>query len=208
MRVYFIGAHSTGKTTCARYVSEQFKIPMITEVARMILSEKELHLDSLRYNMDLVNDYQRQIFYRQLEEEKKHKDFVSDRSFDCLAYAAQHTHVLPELISSPELKAYLDSLKQPDVFIFFVRPSRATLKADGVRESLTWDGVVAIDAMVKLLIQMFDLKHFSIHTDNMQERVKLIDSVLSLNQSNNVIPNTVLSIPRGPCGISGLGGGF
>lgn len=180
MKVYFIGAHSTGKTTCARYVSEKFKIPMITEVARMILSEKELHLDSLRYDMGLVNDYQKQIFHRQLKEETKHKEFVSDRSFDCLAYAAQHTHILPELISSSELKSYIDSLNQPDVFIFFVRPSKATLKADGVRESLTWDGVVAIDAMVKVLLQMFGLKHFCIHSDNMQERVQLIDSVLSL----------------------------
>ena len=180
MKVYFIGAHSTGKTTCARYVSEKFRLPMITEVARMILSEKELHLDSLRYNIDLVNNYQRQIFYRQIEEEKKNSSFVSDRSFDCLAYAAQHSQILSELIHSKELDAYLDSLRQPDVFIFFVRPSRATLKADGVRESLTWDGVVAIDAMVKLLLQMFKLRHFTIDTDSMQERIQLIDSVIAI----------------------------
>lgn len=179
MKVYFIGSHSTGKTTCARYVSEQYKIPMITEVARMILSEKELHLDSLRYNMDLVDDYQRQIFYRQLEEEFQKEEFVSDRSFDCLAYAAQHSRILPELIKSTKLTTYLDTLKSPDSFIFFVRPSKATLKADGVRESINWDGVISIDSMVKFMLEMWELPYYQINIDNMQERIRLIDSVLA-----------------------------
>jgi nicotinamide riboside kinase len=180
MKVYFIGAHSTGKTTCARYVSEQYNLPMITEVARMILSEKELQLDSLRYNMDLVNSYQKQILYRQLEEESKYESFVSDRSFDCLAYSAQHSQVLPELIKSDELQKYISDLR--DQFIFFVRPSKATLRADGVRESLNWDGVVEIDAMIKFMLRMWDLPHFQINMDNMQERVKLIDSVLHIGK--------------------------
>ncbi len=69
MKVYFIGSHSSGKTTLARYVKDKYRLPMITEVARAILSEKELHLDSLRTNLDVVDDYQSQIFWRQLEEE-------------------------------------------------------------------------------------------------------------------------------------------
>jgi nicotinamide riboside kinase len=178
MKVYFIGSHSTGKTTCARYVSEKYGVPMITEVARMILSEKELQLDSLRYDMKLVNDYQKEIFHRQLQEEEKLGEFVSDRSFDCLAYAAQHSGVLSELIHSPKLDPYLSTLREPGVFIFFVRPSKATLKADGVRESLNWDGVVAIDAMIKFMLCMWRIPHFQINMDNMQERVQLIDVVL------------------------------
>lgn len=180
MKVYFVGSHSTGKTTCARYVSGQYKVSMITEVARMILSEKEIHLDSLRYDMNLVNEYQKEIFTRQLKEESKHADFVSDRSFDCLAYTAQHTQILPQLLASPELKSYIASLRAPDSFIFFVRPSKATLKADGVREAINWDGVVAIDAMVKFMLEMWELRYFQIHIDNMQERIRLIDGVLGL----------------------------
>lgn len=178
MKVYFVGAHSTGKTTCARYVSEKYNLPMITEVARAVLSEKELHLDSLRYNMDLVDDYQEAIFYRQLSEEQKHNDFVSDRSFDCLAYAAQHTRILSKLMESGELEPYLTKLREPDSFIFFVRPSKATLKADGVRESLTWDGVVAIDAMIKFMLEMWQIRHYQINMENMQERIQLINAVI------------------------------
>jgi nicotinamide riboside kinase len=180
MKVYFVGSHSTGKTTCARYVSEKYNLPMITEVARMILSEKELQIDSMRYNLDLVDDYQQQIFNRQLSEESKLNDFVSDRSFDHLAYAAQHTRILPKLINSPELHTYLETLHDPESFIFYVRPSKATLKDDGVRESLSWDGVIAIDSKIHLLLEMFSLRYFQINTENMQERVRLMDSILSL----------------------------
>lgn len=182
MRVYFVGSHSTGKTTLARYVSQTYNIPMITEVARAVLSEKELHLDSLRTDLNLVDDYQTTIFYRQIAEESKHSSYVSDRSFDCLAYAAQHSRILPKLLASDELKAYLPILRLPDSFIFFVRPSRVTLKADGVRESLTWDGVVAIDAQIKFMLHMWELPYFPIHVDNMQERVQLVDSVLTRKQ--------------------------
>ena len=151
MKVYFTGCHGSGKTTCARYVSEKYNLPMVTEVARMVLSEKELQLDSLRYDMKTVDDYQSQVFFRQLIEENKYDKFVSDRSaIDSLAYSAQHTRVLPSLLNSLELKEYLPILKKPDSFIFFVKPSKVTLKADGVREVINWEAAVAIDAQIKL----------------------------------------------------------
>lgn len=153
---------------------------MITEVARMVLSEKEMHLDALRYDLDRVDDYQRQIFHRQIAEENKYAGFVSDRSFlDSLAYAAQHTRILPELMQDPNIEKHLPNLRDPSSYIFFVRPSKATLKADGVRESPNWDGVVAIDAMIKFQLELWDLRYYQIHIDNMQERVRLIDSVLT-----------------------------
>lgn len=185
MKVYFVGAHSTGKTTLARYVSQKYNVSMITEVARMVLSEKEMHLDTLRYDLDQVDDYQRQIFHRQIEEENLHTDFVSDRSFlDCLSYAAQHARILPELMGDPRVKAHLPILQDKQSYIFFVRPSKATMKADGVRENLSWDGVVAIDAMIKLLLQMWSIRHYTINVDSMQERVNLIDNILSI--TNNI----------------------
>lgn len=183
MRIYLCGSHCVGKTTLARYVSETYQVPMITEVARMILSEKELHLDSLRTNLNVVDDYQTQIFFKQIEQESKYENFVSDRSFDCLAYTAQHSRVFSHLMKSTELEKYIVSLKKTDAIMFFVRPSKATLKEDGIREHLTWDGIIAIDAMVKLLFETFGLRYFQINTDSMQERVRLIDSVISLHNS-------------------------
>lgn len=186
MRIYICGSFSNGKTTLARYISEKYKLPMITEVARTILSEKELSLDSLRSDMKAVDSYQSDIFYRQIEEEAKMKDnFVSDRTFDCLAFAAQHSNVFPKLIHSQECEDYIESLRENSI-IFFVRPSKATLKSDGVREDIVWDQLIAIDAMVKLLLNMFDLNYFNISTDSMQERTRLVDSVLALNETTRI----------------------
>jgi len=58
MRIYFIGSHATGKTTMTRYVSRTWGLPMITEVARSVLSELESSLESLRTDMELVAEYQ------------------------------------------------------------------------------------------------------------------------------------------------------
>lgn len=180
MRVYFIGAHSTGKTTLARYVSEHWNLPFLNEIARTVLAEKELSLDSLRTNIQIVNEYQKEIFLRQFEEENKHPNFVSDRSFDNLAYMAQHSTVLSNYIQDKRLIDYVENLRKPDVVMFFVRPSKATMRNDGVRESVIWDGVIAIDAMIKLLLEQYGLNYISINSDSMQERARLIDSVMKL----------------------------
>lgn len=180
MKVYFIGAHSTGKTTLARYVAERYKLPLLNEVARTVLAEKEYQIDTMRANLEIINSYQYDVFYRQIAEEEKHDSFVSDRSFDNLAYAAQHSRVLPHLMRDEKLKHYTTMLKQKDSLIFFVRPSKATLRNDGVRESLNWDGIISIDAMIKFLLEMWELKYFQVSSDNMQERTQLIDSVLNL----------------------------
>ncbi len=182
MRVYFLGAHSTGKTTLCRYVSEKYKLPFINEVARMVLSEKELAFDSLRTDLNIVDSYQEEVIVRQMKEEGKEKAFVSDRSFDGLAYAAQHTRILNKVINLKEIKDYVVRLKQPDVFLFFIRPTVATMKQDGVRETLHWDGIVAIDAMIKFLLEMWELDYFQINMDNMQERVRFVDSILKKYQ--------------------------
>lgn len=183
MKVYFVGSHSTGKTTLARYVSQKHNILMLPEVARAVLAEKELQLESLRTDLETVDDYQLNVFYRQIVEENKYKEgsFVSDRSLlDCCAYAAQHARVVSTMLDDSALPTYLEKLRSPDVFIFFVRPSKATLKADGVREAINWDGVVAIDAQIKFMLEMWKLRYFQINVDNMQERIRLIDSVLSI----------------------------
>ena len=128
MKIYMSGCHASGKTTLAKYVSNKYNLLLIKEVARVVLADKELHIDSLRSNLEVVNDYQSSIFYRQLQEESKYKDFVSDRSLlDCLAYAGQHSSILSTLINSKELKDYVEELKKPDVFLFFIRPSKSTL---------------------------------------------------------------------------------
>src|SRR6185369_4905878 len=108
MRIYFVGSHATGKTTMTRYVSRRYGLPMITEVARAVLAELETSLDALRTDMDLIAEYQRRVFERQVEVERlQATGFVSDRAFDNLAYAGEHTLVLADLMSGDLFKNYM-----------------------------------------------------------------------------------------------------
>jgi nicotinamide riboside kinase len=182
MRVYFSGGMSLGKSTVARHIAKHYKMNFISETARMILSEQELQIDSLRCNLDVADKFQEDVFHRQLEEEKKYKEFVSDRSvLDILAYSAQYSRILPKLLKHQDLTEYLDMLKARNSFVFFVRPTKATLKADGVREILNWDAIVSIDGMIKLLLEQHEIKYFTINTENMQERIREVTSVLDLH---------------------------
>lgn len=179
MKIYLAGAHSSGKTTLARYISTKYNLPLITEVARSILAEEEMNLKELRVNLDLVDSYQEKIFQRQIQKEKELKNFVSDRSVDCLAYTAQHSRVLSKIVKSKEYEDYIESIKSKDSIIFYVKPCKETLAPDGVREELSWEGVIAIDSMIKYIFEQNDIPHIQINTSNMQERARIVDSILS-----------------------------
>jgi predicted ATPase len=159
LRIYLVGAHSTGKTTLARWVRDNYQIPMISEVARGVLAEMEAKLEVLRSDIDLVNRYQAEVFRRQIESEEHYQgSFVSDRAFCNLAYAAHHATILGEIATDPLLRRYMQSVQSG--IVFFVRPHPELLAKDGVRASVEWEEVV--------------------RSLSMQERVRLIERVLTL----------------------------
>ena len=179
VRIYLVGAHSTGKTTLARWIRDTYGVPMISEVARGVLAEMEAQLTSLRSDLNLVDRYQREVFERQIAAEMAHPGgFVSDRSFCNLAYAAHHARILHDISNSKALKEYMHFVK--DGLVFFVRPHRELLADDGVRVDATWEEVVRIDGMVKFMLEWFDVPYVPIASLAMQERVRLVHRVFSL----------------------------
>jgi hypothetical protein len=177
MRIYFVGAHATGKTTMTRYVSRKFGLPMITEVARAVLAELETSLDSLRTDMELVAEYQRRVFERQVQVEKlQQTGFVSDRAFDNLAYAAEHTLILADMLSGDTFKSYMEWVAQG--IVFYLRPQKDLLKEDGVRAGVTWDSVLRIDGMIKLMLEQHRIPYLPVESGSMQERARAVDFVL------------------------------
>ena len=180
MRIYFIGSHATGKTTMTRYVSRRYGLPMITEVARAVLAELETSLDTLRTDMELVAEYQRRVFERQIQVERAQNQagggFVSDRAFDNLAYAAEHTTILGDLINDDHFRDYMRWVAEG--IVFFVRPQRDLLKEDGVRASVSWDSVVRIDGMIKLLLEQHRIAYLPLDSASMQERVRAVEFTL------------------------------
>jgi hypothetical protein len=180
MRIYFIGAHATGKTTMSRYVSRKWGLPMITEVARSVLSELESSLEALRTDMDLVAEYQKRVFERQISVERMQdgagSGFVSDRAFDNLAYAAEHTTILGDILATDGCQEYLRWVAEGTVF--FVRPHRDLLKEDGVRASVTWESVLRIDGMIKWALEAHKIPYLPLESPLMQERVRAVEFVL------------------------------
>jgi predicted ATPase len=178
-RVYLVGAHSTGKTTLARWVRDTFGLPMISEVARGVLAEMEARLDALRSDIGLVDRYQKEVFLRQLEAEARMEGaFVSDRAFCNLAYAAHHSTILSQIATDARLASYMESVRSG--LVFFVRPHRELLSQDGVRAGVEWEEVLRIDGMVKLLLEMFAVPYIPLESLSMQERVRAIQRVLDL----------------------------
>lgn len=179
-RIYMVGAHSTGKTTLARWVRDAYGLPMISEVARGVLAEMEAPLDSIRSNVAVVDRYQREVFLRQVSSEMEQPgSYVSDRSFCNLAYAASHSTILSELAGDPRLQRYMAQVR--DGLVFFVRPHRELLANDGVRENADWEAVIRIDGMVKFMLEWFGVPYIPLASLSMQERVRMVDRVLSLS---------------------------
>ncbi len=177
MRIYFVGSHATGKTTLCRYVSRRYGLPMITEVARAVLAEMESSFDAIRTDMDQVAEYQDRVFARQVSIEHLHEGaFVSDRAFDNLAYAAEHTLVLADLMGDQRFRDYMKWVA--DGTVFFLRPHASLLKEDGVRAGVSWESVLRIDGMIKLLLEQHRVSYLPIESVSMQERVRAVDFVL------------------------------
>jgi predicted ATPase len=194
-RIYLVGAHSTGKTTLARWIRDRYGLPMISEVARGVLAEMEAKLDSLRSDIGLVDRYQREVFLRQLEcEQRMESGFVSDRAFCNLAYAAHHSTILSQIASDPRLQTYMHSVRSG--LVFFVRPHRELLAEDGVRAGVAWEEVLRIDGMVKLLLEMFAIPYLPLESLSMQERVRMIERVLDLAGLSSAEPNLELRVHR------------
>jgi predicted ATPase len=190
IRIYFVGAHATGKTTLARYVRDRYGLTLISEVARTLLAELEVSLDRLRSNIDLVNHYQLEVFRRQIEAERHAGDaFVSDRAFCNLAYAAHHATVMRELFRDPALEDYMRWVSGG--LVFFVRPHADLIQGDNVRAALRYEDVVLIDGMVKLLLEMYAIPYVMIATLSMQERVRMVDELVRLHYPE-------LAAQRGP----------
>ena len=197
MRIYFVGSHATGKTTMTRWVSRRYGLPMITEVARGVLAELETDFIHLRTDMDQVADYQRKVFERQMATERlQERGFVSDRAFDNLAYAAEHTTALADIMfhdGGEELRRYMEWVSGG--LVFFMCPQRGLLREDGVRAGVDWESVLRIDGMIKLMLEQYRISYLPIDTQSMQERVRAVDFVLSRTvglaaQQSLPLPNT------------------
>jgi hypothetical protein len=142
-----------------------------------VLAEMETGFEALRTDMELVAEYQERVFARQVAVEHMHDGrFVSDRAFDNVAYVAEHTTNAAAMMND---RRFLDYMRWvSDGIVFFLRPHPSLLKEDGVRSGVSWESVLRIDGMVKLMLEQFGIAYLPIESVSMQERVRAVEFVL------------------------------
>jgi hypothetical protein len=62
--------------------------------------------------------------------------------------------------------------------VFFLRPHQSLLREDGVRAGVSWDSVVRIDGMIKLMLEQYRVAYLPVESVSMQERVRAVEFVL------------------------------
>lgn len=184
MRAYFVGAQSTGKSTLARHIAEQYGLPLITEVVRELKAKHELaSLDTLRVDLASAAAFQAEIMRLQLAKEKEvGDDFVSDRACDFLAYTALHTTSARSLLTSQSCQDYLSDLRQPGRLVFFVRPHQAMVRRDHDRSALDceWEEVCRVDGSIETILETQGVPYLPVASRGMKDRVRLVGGILDL----------------------------
>lgn len=187
-RVWVVGAHNTGKSQLARWISAHYKLPLFDEVARIEVAKMGAKtFDQLRVDLAAVTAFQRNVFETQLKVGVSVDRFVSDRAFDNLAYACENAEnsLVADLWESPACRRYVadiaETVDRGEGAVFFVRPG-VGLEDDGTRSrsDLNTAAVVRIDGMVKLLLGLGRVKYVPIETTVFQERASMVDAVLRL----------------------------
>lgn len=183
MRVYFVGAHSVGKTTLAEYTSKRHELFLIPEVARLLARAHNIEIEEYPSNLEYQDAFQRRVFELQLEAERGLPSFVSDRAFDAIAYSSRSSRVAPEIAEDEAFKDYLESLKDDSqVTVFFVRPSIICVEDDNERASIDEAGIYAIDAIIEYILQSNSIPYIPIEARLLRDRCLIVDAILNLKK--------------------------
>jgi nicotinamide riboside kinase len=180
MHIHFIGAQITGKSYMVKAIGKRWCCETRAETAREELIRMGVDLDILRKDLDLMNEYQWNIFYNQRKKEFEAPEWcVFDRcALDNVAYAAEYAEMVADLVDSEDFKNYLKYIRKAT--LFFLRPQKSFLSKadDGTRKNLSWDSVMRIDGMIKFILEVYRVPYHLISTPSMQERVRKVENVV------------------------------
>lgn len=133
MRIAISGAHGVGKTILARSLAGKLNLPLVEEVARSVAGEQGYKTTEQVQKAAMIDKiiFQSEVFCRQVREESKHWDFVSDRSvFDCVGYCFLYN--LPSSLVCIMRDIAIEHSKNYDAIIYCPIPGEA-ITDDGFR---------------------------------------------------------------------------
>lgn len=183
LRIWFVGAHGTGKSTLLKEMIHPNKIQ---EIARSVI-EKGKHPN----DMNLFERYQFQklLLSKQIAEEYKfwNKWFVSDRTiYDIIAYTislfsddlittweGSMLHDAIEYLTDRYIRRNIDRYD-----ILFYTPIEFPLEKDGIRfEDEKYQE--EIDKIIRELLDRYEIKYFTLRW-TVKERINKIDDIINL----------------------------
>ncbi|MFK7741587.1 MAG: AAA family ATPase [Planctomycetota bacterium] len=207
-RIYLVGAPSTGNTTLARWIRDNYEIPMIADASATVASMAAARgknatcmpeasragntdptaADHTRADLHLADRQLSSLFWRQVEAEHTIcSSFVSDRGFSSLADVAHRSTAVGRIFRDPRLADYMRWVQSG--LVFFLRPQRSlwqrsvqerSARVNAHKDETTWDDVVRADGMIKLLLEQFEVPYIPVASLSMQQRVRLTERCLDL----------------------------
>lgn len=171
MRIAITGTHGTGKTTLARALSKELKLPLIAEIAREAAKNTCVdHASKLLSNIYIARKFQWEVLRQQVNAEDSFcGKFVSDRcTLDCFAYWKAYGIKSGHGYKQKCFQRYYDLL----VYV----PIEFRCPDDGFRDTDEILRSIVDEYIVKYLPQMCH-PHITV-TGNIEERIaKILDFV-------------------------------
>ena len=172
MKIFLTGAHSTGKTTLAKALSERLGLPLLPEVARRVLAEKGL---TFPVPPDRVDEVQRAIAERQSRVFfESPESYVSDRFFDSYAYSAVYGNRMFGFFPVSF------ELQFPNAYVFSLPVRRDLFVTDAIRGPSDYDDALRIDGALMMLYQMHGIPARRIKSASVESRVEEVLAVIGV----------------------------
>ena len=166
MKIVITGSHGTGKSTLARQYPNK-----LNEVARSLIEEWG-HPNT--FDEDKFDLFETEIIKRQISEELRLKDFISDRCvIDVLAYCTLMASPKTTRIIADKVQSYL---QENTYDIIFYIPIEFEMEKDGVRyedEQLR----VIVDLQIQKYLKRYKLK-YTVLTGSIEQRIETINSTI------------------------------
>ena len=171
-KIGICGAHGTGKTTLARIISEQYNLPIISQLMRNFWQEYGV-MDFEKLPKDVRTTFQKESLLRQIDAEDSTEDFVTDRTvLDQIAYTKMSSNMagvdlaIYEQLCRERLNRYTHLIYLPIEFVAEAEFLRADINS---RDELA-------EVMKGYLDKWFDGKFVEITgtLDERQQKIKML----------------------------------
>jgi len=182
IHLIFAGASSIGKTTMCETVSNRIKIPVISEIARTIISQNGWSRENLT-DQNIFFSLQELIIQQMTTQELnlRNKSHCSDRSiFDPLVYATIYLEekARKKLASNPVFNT-IGQLYQNSIFII-IKPKMETMKDDGIRILPDLESSNTFNRLLIDLLRKYHLLYIEIDATSITDReIEIYKKIIS-----------------------------